>query len=164
MGTKKKIFLITAGVLAFIIVGVFLGVLITQVGAVALFAWDLSQNEMENEHLAYYQDIKGEIRWKVNPTITLDQTFDFAWDCAYVQEDAGMPPEELDAILGFESGVWPLDVWWGFPCRVIFIKDSQVVFEFKYDSDYIDFAEKEVFIYPDTEFKVSRQGRKIILN
>lgn len=158
MGSKKKILNVVAIILAVVIIvpcvayGLVFGALFIQFG----------QNEMYDEHLEYYNAIRDEIRWKINPAITLNEIFDFDWDCAYVQEHAGMPQEELDAILGFESGVWPLEVWWGFPCRVLFIKDNQVVFEFKYDSNHMDFAEKEVFIYPDTEFDVLRQG-KIVL-
>ena len=158
MRSKKKILTVVAIILVVVIIVPCI-VYVTVLGALFI---QLGQNEMYDEHLEYYNDLRHEIRWKVKPTITLDEIFEFDWDCAYVQEHAGMPKEELDAILGFDSDVWALEVWWGFPCRVLFIKDNQVVFEFKYDSNHMDFAEKEVFIYPDTEFDVLRQG-KIVL-
>ena len=158
MSSMKKILMVVAIILAVVITIV----AIAYISMLVDLYFSFTQNEMYDEHLEYYNDLRHEIRWKVKPTITLDEIFEFDWDCAYVQEHAGMPKEELDAILGFDSDVWPLEVWWGFPCRVLFIKDNQVVIEFKYDSNHMDFAEKEVFIYPDTEFDVLRQG-KIVL-
>ena len=54
-----------------------------------------------------------------------------------------------------------LDVWWGSPCRVVFISSDKVVFEFEYDHNYLDFAEKDRFLYPDTMMK--KEGIKPIV-
>lgn len=120
-----------------------------------LFFTSFGANEMDGENLLYYKDIQKEVGFGWNTQITLDTVFTFEWDKAYIQADAGEPTEQIDAKLGFDSGLYAKDVWWGYPCRVIFIKDDAVVYEFLYDPKYLDFSEKEVFIYPDTVFIAS---------
>ena len=116
-----------------------------------------SPNMMEGRSLEYYNVILSSKYSESN----LKSLFDFEWDKAFIQENANEEPEYLNAKLGFDADLPKLDVWWGFPRRAVFISKNKVVFTFEYDKGYLDFADKEIFLYPDTIVK--KEGEKPIV-
>ena len=129
---------------------------------IGLFLFGISvrnePNYMSYKSLEYYDKIKSFDQEKIK----LNEIFDFEWDSAFVQDDANESQKSLNEKLGFEANISILDVWWGFPKRIIFISNNEVVFEFKYDLNYLSFAEnKDIFFYPDTQF--TKTGKKPII-
>jgi len=115
-------------------------------------------NRMDFKSLEYYEKIKSLDQEKIK----LNEIFDFEWDSAFVQNDANEPQESLNEKLGFEANMSILEVIWGFPQRIIFISNKEVVFEFIYDLNFLAFAEnKDIFFYPDTSF--TKTGKKPII-
>ena len=124
-----------------------------------LYFYDMRNppNKMDDPSLKYYD----KILYMKNDESNLKSLFDFEWEKAFIQENANEKSEELNSKLGFDANLSELDVWWGYPCRVVFIYKDKVVFEFRYDDIYLDFAEKEIFLYPDTVIK--KRGEKPII-
>lgn len=119
--------------------------------------WRNPTNLMYEDDLEYYNVISSSKGNEIN----LKSLFDFEWDKLFIQSDASESTDDLNSKLGFDANLPVWEVWFGFPCRVIFFSDKNVVFEFAYDKNYLDFAEKDCFLYPDTI--VIKEGKKPII-
>jgi len=113
-------------------------------------------NRTHGQSLEYYEAISA----SQDSEIELNTLFDFEWDRAFLQADANESIEALNEKLGFDANLPRLDVWWGSPRRAVFILNDEVVFEFRFDTHYLNFEEKDVFLYPDTV--VVKEGKKPI--
>ena len=119
-----------------------------------------SGNEMTGESLEYYNTILKLA--KKSKTVDFGQVFDFEWEKMYFQKDE-MNPYILDERLGIETYV--CDAWWGYPYRIIFINNNEIVFDFLYDSVYIEFDKTDVFVSRENStFEIRKKWGKLLIS
>ena len=138
---------------------IFIGICVMCFFFIVLFFWyhamrSNTTNHMYGKNLFYYEQITS----SKDNEILLEDVFQFEWEKAFIQNDSNEEAIILNKKLGFEANIAKLDYWWGYPCRIVFVKNSSVVFEFKYDANYIDFGQKDIFVYPNT--RLLKTGRE----
>ena len=90
---------------------------------------------------------------------TYGDIFAFQWDWAYVQTDPEQEVEDLNKALGFESGLHKMDVFWGYPMRIVFVYKNEVIYDYLYDTSYLSFEHVGNRIYPDDEIVVEKKKK-----
>ena len=112
-------------------------------------------NNAEGANLDYYNKIESSIK---NNKIVFEEVFTFEWDKLYIQESPRMDEKELSDVLGFDCNLAPLEDWFGYPYRVLFIKDQKIVYDFQYDIAYLDFEVKNIIVKKeDANFYIVRK-------
>lgn len=110
---------------------------------------------MHKDQLGYYYAIYH----AAEEYETYGDIFAFKWDWAYVQTDPDQEVEDLDEALGFESGLYKMDVFWGYPMRIVFVYKNEVIYDYLYDNDYLAFEHTDNRIYPGDKIVVKKDGK-----
>jgi hypothetical protein len=114
---------------------------------------------MFKEDLDYYKIIKAETKYG---EIRLDKIFTFEWDKVYIQKDPRMSEEDVSEKLGFPCEIGPLDEHNGYPYRLVFIKDDRDIYEFHYDTKYLEFEPMEMIIDKESAIFIADKHRRLI--
>lgn len=110
--------------------------------------------EYTQRDLMYYDKIETKIKNGEKTIVLADIFDDFGWDSAYIQSP-GDGTNTYDAVLGYETGVEPLKIEIGSPCRILFSDDlnKEIVYIFMYDralhfgiTDELVYKQDAVFI------------------
>jgi hypothetical protein len=118
-------------------------------------------NRAEGNDLKYYNRIEELAR---QGSISLSQVFMFKWESVYIQENPRMTEEELNDVLMFFSNTKPIEDWFGYPFRLLFVNENRVVYDFRYDQVYLRFSPEEIIIKrEDANFKVIHKLNALVL-
>ena len=124
---------------------------------------DNIMNEIESMHDIPEKDLlyKKMIEDKAvngQKEMTLKEVFfDFEWDRAYIQTNRN---SDYDSAFGYETGVDRIDIWFGDPCRIIFMDDDTktCTYIYRYFQRYMEFYPIDSIVRKDDVFKVSKSN------